>query len=195
MLQIKDNKGKWINADQTTYDAMFASDPTKTRIFTPSPQNNVVTVKTVFQRSFNSDRTGFSYLMELSDGTKGLFSSLDEFSVSQLENKEIFYEGGDLKTARTINGTTENVPVFWNLSLSNNSDLLEYQKSKDEVLAKKDKEDFQSELSVLGAGLASFTASSGNVQIAVSFSELADMRAKMIKDKADADKARKARYA
>ena len=101
--------------------------------------------------------------------------------------------GGDLKTNRTLNGVTVSMPVFWDLSLIE-GDLLTYQENKDKVIADKDTRDFETELAILGKGLASFTASSGNVQIAVSFSELADMRAKMVKDKADADKARKARY-
>lgn len=193
MLQIKDNKGKWVNASQGDYDAMFASDPTKARIFTPMPQNNAVTVLTVHSRALNPERTGYSYVLELSDGVIGLFSGLQRFEISELENKEIFFNGGEMTTKRTVNKQILTLPIFWDLSLKQ-SDLLEYQENKDQVLKDKDKEDFQSELSVLGAGLASFTASSGNVQIAVSFSELADMRAKMLKDKADADKARKARY-
>lgn len=194
MLQIKDNKGKWVNASQSDYDAMFASDPTKARIFTPTPQNNAVTVLTVHSRALNPERTGYSYVLELSDGVIGLFSSLERFETSQLENKTVFYNGGDLKTNRTLNGNTVSMPVFWDLSLTE-GDLLTYQENKDKVIADKDTRDFETELAILGKGLASFTASSGNVQIAVSFSELADMRAKMVKDKADEAKIRKARYA
>ncbi len=194
VYQILEN-GAWKNTTKAKYDAQLLIDASTVQILQPAVNNTAVTVKTVFSRSYNSDRTGFSYLMELSDGVRGLFSSLEEFSVSQLEGKEVFYEGGDLKTARTILGNTENVPVFWNLSLSDNSDLLDYQKSKDAILAKKDKDSFSEELAILGAGLASFTNSSGNVQVAVSFAELADMRAKMVKDRTEAEKARKARYA
>lgn len=194
MLQIKDNKGKWVNASQSAYDAMFASDPTKARIFTPTPQNNAVTVLTVHSRALNPERTGYSYVLELSDGVIGLFSSLERFETSQLENKTVFFNGGDLKTNRTLNGNTVSMPVFWDLSLTE-GDLLTYQENKDKVIADKDTRDFETELAILGKGLASFTASSGNVQIAVSFSELADMRAKMVKDKADEAKIRKARYA
>lgn len=193
VYQILDN-GTWKNTTKAKYDAQFLIDPTTVQILQPSPQNNVVTVLTVHSRALNPERTGYSYVLELSDGVIGLFSSLERFETFQLENKTVFYNGGDLKTNRTLNGNTVSMPVFWDLSLTE-GDLLTYQENKDQVLKDKDKEDFQSELSVLGAGLASFTASSGNVQIAVSFSELADMRAKMLKDKADEAAKRKARYA
>ena len=193
VYQILDN-GTWKNTTKAKYDAQFLIDPTTVQILQPSPQNNAVTVLTVHSRALNPERTGYSYVLELSDGVIGLFSSLERFETLQLENKTVFYNGGDLKTNRTLNGVTVSMPVFWDLSLIE-GDLLTYQENKDKVIADKDTRDFETELAILGKGLASFTASSGNVQIAVSFSELADMRAKMIKDKADADKARKARYA
>lgn len=125
---------------------MFASDPTKTRIFTPTPQNNVVVVKTVHSRALNPERTGYSYVLELSDGVIGLFSSLERFETSQLENKTVFYNGGDLKTNRTLNGNTVSNASILGLVFDFEGDLLTYQENKDKVIVDKDAKDFETDL-------------------------------------------------
>ena len=93
-------------------------------------------VKNVFQRSYNSTKTGYSYLMELENGFIGLFSSLSKFETSDLIGKEVFFEVSDLESTRTIEGKTQNVSVCWNLSLTENGDLLDYQENKDVAINK-----------------------------------------------------------